>query len=239
MRERERTRLINGKMQRMGFTLLGLLLNQSVLRNSGRRSTLRKDCTSVGGLTQPQVPNLAFSRYLTGTTRKVFSRENILGKMIAGLDGPGPLEITRLVLYGIEWLMATIIWGATTDQLRSFGEQKSCYFGRGSNCGAVIFFGVVAWLVLSAVIVKHLLMYFSENGLERRIEAFIFAGLAVVWALVGLISATGSPGAGRSTTGNAVVVFSWFSIAGAVASGAIAFYEHTQGEDELNAELKV
>lgn len=159
--------------------------------------------------------------------------------MIAGIDGPGPLEITRLILYGVEWLMATIVWGATVDQLRSYGPAKSCYFGRGANCGAVIFFGVVAWLVLSFVIVKHLLVYINASGLVRQHEAFIFVGLAISWALLGIISATGSPVTNRSSTGNAVILFSWVSIVAALASAGLAYYEHAQGEDDLNTELKV
>jgi MFS family permease len=152
------------------------------------------------------------------------------------MEGVSPLEVARLVLYAVEWIISIIVWGTTADKLTSFGvgTVKACYFGNGSNCGAIMFFGVVATLILTGLIIAH-----CTSQLPRAIETYAFVGFAVVWALVAIISSATAPSRGKTSAGNAVAFFSWASVVASLASGGIAFYEVRQGEEELNHDLKI
>lgn len=151
------------------------------------------------------------------------------------MDALSPTEYARYGLYGLEWIMSVIVWGATSDKLLNYGsdESRGCYFGRGSNCGAIMFFGIMITLVLTGVIVAHVL-----GKLPRKIEAIIFVCFAALWVLLSLIASASAPSSNKSSAGNAVAVFSWFSIAAALGSALIAFYELRQGEEELNHDLE-
>lgn len=142
-------------------------------------------------------------------------------------------EITRLVFYSVEWVISVIVWGATIDKLTNYGTEKVCYFGRGSNCGAMIFFSVAITMALSGLFLAHCL-----GKLPRKIEAISFFVFALIWALLAIISSASAPNSNKSSTGNAVAIFSWAGVATSLVSGGVAFYEHRQGEDELNHDLE-
>lgn len=156
------------------------------------------------------------------------------------LSEMGPTGYARYGLYALQLLMSVIVWGATSNKLKSFSitddiDVKVCYFGRGSNCGALIFFGVIITLALIGVIVAHVM-----GKLPLKIEALIFVVFAAIWALLAIISSAGAPSSGKTSAGNAVAVFSWFSIAAAVGSAAIAIIEDRQasGGESPDAEDK-
>jgi hypothetical protein len=160
--------------------------------------------------------------------------------MSSALGGPGKTEVGRFVLYICELVMGTIVWGATSNKLLKFGGDRACYFGRGSNCGAIIFFGVVLTAALAAVAVMHSLKYCTATRrLATRVEGFAFLVFAVVWSLVAIISSAAAPPTDKTSAGNAVAFFSWASVVASVASCGIALWEGKEGVDELNHDLKV
>jgi hypothetical protein len=86
--------------------------------------------------------------------------------------------------------------------------------------------------VLICLSTKQVGDYFLSERycLQRNAEFCVFCGLIAVFALLGIITATGSPLANRQSTGNAVVAFSWILAAASAASAAIAFIESRRGE---------
>lgn len=143
------------------------------------------------------------------------------------LSSVQPTEYARYGLYAVQLLMSVIVWGSTSNKLKNFSiaeDVRVCYFGRGSNCGALIFFGVIISLALIGVIVAHVM-----GKLPKKIEAVIFVAIAAIWVLLAIIASASAPSSGKTSAGNAVAVFSWFSIAAALGSAAIAFYEVRQG----------
>lgn len=149
-----------------------------------------------------------------------------------GSANPQVFEITRIVLYVAQWFMGVVVWGATADKL----DNIRCHFGRSSNCGAVIFFGVLATCLLTAIAIKHLAGFFSEKfALDYKHELIGFCVLAAIWSLVSLIVSTGSrSGFSRYTNeARAVVIFSWANVFASVFSGAIAHVDNRQASDAL------
>eukprot|EP00173_Palmaria_palmata_P000237 Plantae.Rhodophyta-Palmaria_palmata.ctg11102.p1 GENE.Plantae.Rhodophyta-Palmaria_palmata.ctg11102~~Plantae.Rhodophyta-Palmaria_palmata.ctg11102.p1 ORF type:complete len:160 (-),score=13.73 Plantae.Rhodophyta-Palmaria_palmata.ctg11102:312-791(-) len=159
--------------------------------------------------------------------------------MTIALEGPGATEVARLVLYALEWLMGIIVWGLTLDNLMDV-RGRGCYFGNSANCGAIVFFGITSTFVLTAVIAAHCLHYtLSTKGLRRKPEAFIFIGFAVMWGILGIVTAAGAPRDYKSSDGNGVAVFTWASSIASLASAGIAFYESKQGDDYGNNDLRI
>jgi len=105
-----------------------------------------------------------------------------------------------------------------------------CYFGSEYTCGAVLFFGVLAWLAVSVFIVTHGMWYINEKyGLSLKTEKVGFMVLTVIWIIVGFITAIGSPKVGRTNFGNVVTAFSWMN---AIAHGLSAALAHTEMQQE-------
>lgn len=121
-------------------------------------------------------------------------------------------------LYAAEWLAGVICWGATADRLAAGG----CYFGKFSNCGAVIFIGAVAWCALSWLIALRLLPVlhhkFAHIHSNHVVERNLCLVLAIAWGLVALITAATAPSTNRRTTGDVVIGFAWFNLVAHIVS---------------------
>ena len=141
-------------------------------------------------------------------------------------------DIVRALLYIAEWVMCIIVWGGTSDRLESAGF---CYFGKQSMCGAIIFFGVISWLALTAVIIARLLDRFTTKfDFSALLELRVYYALLCTWGLLALLVAIGNPDTLRNSTGDAVVGFAWVNFITHAISTALAFIEqrHETAEDE-------
>lgn len=103
-------------------------------------------------------------------------------------------------------------------------RSGNCYFGKSSNCGAIIFFGVVAWIVLTGIIIYRMSSIIVQRmSMTWRTECIIFAVLSAVWILVGSIASHGNPSSNRLVGGNVVVSFSWLNVFLHLSSSLICF----------------
>jgi hypothetical protein len=93
--------------------------------------------------------SLATVRYISSQPHRLVQ----LRRSLASERMDSVFEIPRIVLYFAEWVMNVVVWGGTADKLTRGGL---CYFGREATCGAVIFFGVVSWIILTACVVLHI-----------------------------------------------------------------------------------
>eukprot|EP00171_Calliarthron_tuberculosum_P011862 IDg11862t1 len=120
------------------------------------------------------------------------------------------LDVAVWVLYGVAWFLGVVVWGGTADKLDVGGK---CYFGKGSSCGAIVFFGLISWLALSFLLSMRIAERFdSKYELPLLLELRSFIVLSSIWGLVALISAITSPDRHRTSTGIAVVAFAWINL---------------------------
>ena len=139
------------------------------------------------------------------------------------------LSIVRYILYAISWVWNTVVFGATSDKLKGEG---GCAFGSSGKCDTIIAFGVIAWLILSTVIILRLLSTFMQGkiGLPERWEFLIFSILAVWWLVVAIIASTGLNSQFPTKADNTVVAFSWMLIFLMLGLAAIAFIKNRRGD---------
>lgn len=108
-----------------------------------------------------------------------------------------------------------------------------CYFGKQTTCGAIVFFGVISTLTLSAVIANHVFSHLSWKYVtRRRYEILAFVGLTVGWAAIALVSAVGNPTFNPNSTGKLVLAFSWINVLTHALSAGVAFIESRVAQPE-------
>ncbi len=146
------------------------------------------------------------------------------------------VQLAVHVLYGAEWLAGAICWGATADRLSPGG----CYFGKFSNCGAIIFIGAAAWLALTWLIAMRILPNlhhkFAHIQPNHFIERNLCLLLAGAWALVALVAAASALAKTRRITGDVVIGFAWFNLVAHLTSFAlfaVAGYTDNDAETEV------
>lgn len=131
-------------------------------------------------------------------------------------------------LFLCAWVDSTHLFVA--DKLDYSGY---CYFGKQTTCGAIIFFGVISTLTLSAVIVNHVLFQLSRKHVLRRgYEIMAFVGLTVGWAVIALVSTVGNPILNTNSTGKLVLAFSWINVLTHAISAGVAFVESRVAQPE-------
>ena len=108
-----------------------------------------------------------------------------------------------------------------------------CYFGRSSNCGAIVFFGVVAWIVLSLIVIYRICcLHVDALQISWKMECIAFGCLTAVWFLVAIIVSAGNPNSQRFSAGNAVILFSWVNILLHLGLAVIAYTNRFTDEEE-------
>lgn len=141
------------------------------------------------------------------------------------------LGVAVWVTYVVGWLLGVVVWGGTADKLDAGGQ---CYFGKSSSCGAIVFFGLVAWLALSFLLLMRIAERFDPKyELPLLLELRTFIALSTIWGLVALLSAVANPERHRTSTGIAVVVFSWINLLVHLAATGISMLRYRIVESDI------
>lgn len=140
------------------------------------------------------------------------------------------LAVVEWVVYTTGWFLGVIVWGGTADKLNPGGV---CFFGKHSTCTAIVFFGVIAWLVLTLALIWRIAERLDpKHELPTFTEARAFACMTAAWGLIALIIAITNPGSTPNSTALAVIAFSWVNLLVHIIGTAVITIRYRQELDD-------
>lgn len=100
-----------------------------------------------------------------------------------------------------------------------------CYFGKKSSCGSIIFFGLSASIILTAVIVNYIVsLTAAKYAFGRGLETAAYILMTSIWALIAIIAAVGSPKSHTRAIGSVVLFLSWVNVLTHGLSAGLAYF---------------